>query len=1609
MAAIRTTQRPVSHRGLIWIALACLIVILVLACAYATSKRGIESLASMATGTQVSIGRESIHLTHASLDDVTVKSKTGEPVLHVAHVDAQYSLRDLLPGGKRLFGLRAFNISQPQLTLIRHKDGTWNYSLPPSNKNAGPGAPMDFDGRLSDGNVTVIDQSQGVPAARELHVNGFNADLHMHPARSQYRIAANYIESGKTYAINGVGDINPAAGYSTQRIHIPPMPIARLVDFGLNNPSMHLATGEITGSDVRVIGLPDGTGGLQTHVTATTELRDVRVAVGGLSKPIRNIHGRLDVFDNGATSDGIDGTLAGVPLDVRGGLYDLTKPHFRFAVQMHGDVAKLRTAVTQAARLPARGNIDLAILLEGSASNPLAMIAVDGKRIDYANQRIDGAHGLIAFNQAEVDLLDVHAHWHGAEAGAQGRVALTKRPNGVEVIAGAQAPSSSLPYIPMVLPGMPLNGMMLATANDPKQIQTMGVIHGVSRAQRLAGAFSVSSAGVGTVGPLIVDGSNGTLYGQLAIDHPHGHHAGFLDARNFRIAARGVPNAVTLNGDVLGTASNTRVTALTAKANVHGSLDALDAFIPGGGVHGTLDAPVLAVSDGHSVIAQVDGAQFHHASVRGVTLQGVNATVASDMNGRVRVLAANARVDNRDIIANGTLGMHGSNMAISAGRVPVMHGAVSAAAIVGGTAKAPVVTGTVVANGVKYASYGIGGLASLNYKGSTLRIRDTAVDAGPALLALDGSVVRPGTSSQSYDIAARTSAAHVQQQLVDVYVDANVHARGTGMAPQISGLVDVPTGSVNGQAFRDLHATLNGTPNALTLSNGGVIVNTTNVAFNGVADAARRGGTISVRAPHADLSDFNDFFDTGETLGGTGSVAMTASYAPGAPIVTSGNVDLSNVRYRRFDIGSAVANWHSSQGLVQFVASAGGANGTIRANGHANPSTYAVVANANVSRLDLQTWLPMLGMTLPVMGRVDANASVAGRFPDMNARLNARVLQGMAFGVPLQQATLAAHMAGGRGTIDRATLRIPNAVADASGTFGLHPRDQLALVAHANTPNIGAVAREAGMKMPNLAGRVQMTANVRGTRLNPQLASTMTVDDLVYQKFNIPHASAQLAATMRRVTLQRGEVDLAPGRLLFAGSAPFPLRNAPFNASVVADDIELGQFLALLPSGTKLTGRIDGRVTANGRTDNPQFGGLMTLANASYSSPLEKVPVTGIGSQLAFHGTRIDLQNTQANVGGGTITAAGTASVPTIRDIGAVAFNLRANVNHVRVDSPTYYKGLIDGSVTASRVPRGLIDVGGDVAMSSARIPLTALFNPSSSKTPSGPPLPIGFNHLQITLGRDVRVQSSNVDVGGEGGIVLAGTLAAPRIHGSVVSTGGTVSFYRDFTVERATVAFDGSGVIPDINAVATTYINNPDTYIRIHVTGPATDMNLALASDPPYDRSQILGLLAGVQQFGAVQGVATTSGGPQQNAFTSLAAGQMNTVFTRNLLEPLSSALGGAFGFNNVQLTNSMTGGFGASVEKGLGKNLNVQLAQNFGVPRRESLIVETTNHKAISLRGTFYSQDQPTVFGTNPAPQSTVGANAFGGNVLSIQPMSGSNGFDLNLARKFPCAGCP
>ena len=312
-------------------------------------------------------------------------------------------------------------------------------------------------------------------------------------------------------------------------------------------------------------------------------------------------------------------------------------------------------------------------------------------------------------------------------------------------------------------------------------------------------------------------------------------------------------------------------------------------------------------------------------------------------------------------------------------------------------------------------------------------------------------------------------------------------------------------------------------------------------------------------------------------------------------------------------------------------------------------------------------------------------------------------------------------------------------------------------------------------------------------------------------------------------------------------------------------------------------------------------------------------------------------------------------------------------------------------------------DACGRSAFSSARIPLGALFNPSAAKTSTKPP-DLAFHQLRLTVGPDVRIQSANIDVGGSGSLVMNGTLASPRLDGTFKSNGGSLSFYRDFTIRRATVAFSpGDGLVPRVDAVADTHIPDPSTNVTLRVTGPANDLNLRLASTPAYDRTQILGMLTGVTSLGAVAGVQTgQNSGAEPSPLLSFSEGYVNQMFTRTLFEPLQNSLGDAFGLKNLQLGYAIGGGFSATASKGLGKDLTALFGETYGYPSRESFALDARLNDDSSLRAVFFQTYGTNGLGSNIEPYllSQPGTNI---TLQATEPVAGDYGFGLHYVRRF------
>ncbi|HEX3370833.1 MAG TPA: translocation/assembly module TamB domain-containing protein, partial [Candidatus Cybelea sp.] len=578
--------------------------------------------------------------------------------------------------------------------------------------------------------------------------------------------------------------------------------------------------------------------------------------------------------------------------------------------------------------------------------------------------------------------------------------------------------------------------------------------------------------------------------------------------------------------------------------------------------------------------------------------------------------------------------------------------------------------------------------------------------------------------------------------------------------------------------------------------------------------------------------------------------------------------------------------------------------------------------------------------------------------------------------------------------------------------FGLRESDRLALVANITSPNVGAFLDAASGKASGLTGTLASTLHVEGTRAQPHVRDELELQSLQRGNLTIPRVYGVIDADRRSVALRNGEVDLARGRAFLAAEAPILLRRSGIavgaggiSATLTADDIELSNFAQLLPKDTQLAGRIDGNVVASGSIDAPQLQGSLALRDGAFSGPMEKSPVTGLAGQLSFAGTHATLES-HATVGGGAITAQGTASVANLRNPAAAAFNLQARADNARLDLPNYFTGNVNGSVSLAHMIADAPQLSGDVALSRARIPIDAFLSAKGGDN-SKPALPdVEFSNLRVSVGSDVRVQSKNVDIGATGDLAINGTLAAPSLDGTFSSTGGSLSFYRSFNLQSGKVTFSpSSGFIPDVDAVATTYVSNPPTAISLKVRGPATNMNLTLDSDPSYSREQILGLLVGAQQFGAVRGVNSTGGTgfSATGVATQVALGQLNTLFTRNLLQPLSSSVAGTLGFTEVQITSDIQTGIGVNAVKRLGKNVNAVYSQTFGYPRTQAVTLEAHPSVGTGYRLSWYTTVGPTLFvlqSSQPAATDVLNLN----RMTQLPPPTGTNGINLQYLRKFP-----
>ncbi|HKU68638.1 MAG TPA: translocation/assembly module TamB domain-containing protein [Candidatus Baltobacteraceae bacterium] len=1715
----------------------------------------LSSIVPLATGYEVQTQDLRLESHHGALVGVHV-SRNGQTVLDARRIDVYYDLRDLLPGSKHRFGLRAITVDRPQITIVHNGNGTYNIAIPGAvsggTRRAGVNnVPLNFTVRVRNASASLIDAYRFYKASSRQRVDDIDIDMSIDSAvKTRYK-ATGFLEDTAPQRFRIAGTIDYVNGYALHHVQVKAIPIATIGNYFINSSAAHILGGTVRDFDLHAWAYGIGPNSPAAyHLSGSGYLAEGLMNVKSLDSPIAHINGRINVFDSGFTAPRATAMVGHIPIVFSGGIFDFANPQFRLGVDGRGDLRNLGEVAHFASSLPITGGVRIHALVEGNIADPVLMIGYGGKQFNYGQVPIQDPHGVVALYKSQLIVLPFHATYDGMKMHLQGVLALGDKVESTLALH-AFGPSSRLPYLGAMVADQPIATEALLHGTD-MLFDARGYLVSLTQPQNVNGFYDINRRGVGTFGPISVrTPAGGSLVAGFSLDRPSGNSAFWASVHHLRlrepqpitmpgvsipelppidahileanVAGAGSAHNVVIGGrvymapatiagvpfDVIaarfaGPFAASRISSvhadgpwgsfdgngtfapnlIVARGGYSGTFAGLRMFLGGFPVTGAISGPMaIAIANG-KIFVQAQNAQLRGASMQGIPISSVTGTMAFD-NGILRVYSAQAHAAGGTVVAAGSFATQPSSVrtrltlattqldaaqALRGFGVPMQGGTLRAVGAIGPGQNVPSVDAGVVLREGRAAGYGpFGASAEVAIASDTMHLHDTIASLGTTFAHVNGSVGNLAGGVPSYDVAANVPVgriapmaqlAGVQSYNTDGSFQGDVQIGGFGKSPTVHGTVAVPVGEINGLGFSNAHAAIGASRTGISIRNGSVEVGSTKAGFS--AAVSRSAIAFSMQSRRANLSDFNDYFDTGDTLAGHGRVGLSFEHFNNLTY-TGGDVDINGFRYRRFPIGDTIAHWTSLRNVAQGRVNIGGEHGRLRASGTIGFAASAQLAqlvtrsrydiSGTLSDFDLTTWLPALGFSqVPVTGRVDGSAHVRGSFPHLGVTGSASMRDGTVGPLTIERAEIAARTAASdRIDVTRMVVDLPALEATGSGSFGLAASSPVDFQVHAITDDLPRLVASVSKKRLDVRGHIESTLSIGGTFKAPRVMAGVDAKNLDVYGVSIPSFIGQVQLHRKNVVVRNAEMTLPRGDVAIAGSLPLQLQpfafgppGAPISMDAIATNVDLSGFASLMGNDTKLGGVLNGHIGISGTAGNPRIFGQLAATGGSYVSALEVAPITNTVAQLTFQGTHATLDRAHAQLGSGTLDASGSLNFGGGLSGGPLGYALTMRTRGAQIAMPQFGSGTFDSTLSLARTPGKLALLKGSAALTNTVISFNSLLALSGGTpgTPSaGPPFNLGFD-LGITAGKNVHVRSGGVglfglDISGQGTAHLAGTLEKPAMSGQFNSAGGTLTLIdRAFRVEEGRVTFDpANGALPDIYAIATTTVFNPDpnpqrnptgsTQITARVTGIVPNVNIDLTSSPGgYTKEQLLALLlplnalAGPIQFtdtGVVLPAGQIAGAPAPgtgallpNIFVrrengTVTIGQeafniLNAQFTNGLLAPLETALGSTLGLSDVNLTVDYGGNVGVTLRRPLASDFYAIYGTTFGVPIRQTYGFAYQPNAFTSAQFTLFFQQGPTPLFLNPGQVISTNSRATAG-----QAVQGTSGFTFLFQRLF------
>jgi len=406
---------------------------------------------------------------------------------------------------------------------------------------------------------------------------------------------------------------------------------------------------------------------------------------------------------------------------------------------------------------------------------------------------------------------------------------------------------------------------------------------------------------------------------------------------------------------------------------------------------------------------------------------------------------------------------------------------------------------------------------------------------------------------------------------------------------------------------------------------------------------------------------------------------------------------------------------------------------------------------------------------------------------------------------------------------------------------------------------------------PRLTGKLDASVELSGPLTEPTGRVIVASEDLGVTGTDLPPldltASGELgdgAMSLRASLSGVGEEPIdaearLPMRLSLDPLAVAARPDAPIEGTLTWSG-EVAPIIPFVPvAGHALAGAAAVEARVGGTLSDPTVAGHATLSDATYENLSTGTLLRQLNLRVEGTGDAVRVTELRAKAGKGTVSGSGRVALGDDA-APAVSVSLEADgATLVRRDELTA-RADADLTIEGSFADLG---VAGDVTVTRANILIPKQLPPSvralevtreigdgtggdsapANGADAAPPMRVGLD-VTITVPNRLFVRGNGLETEWQGELTVTGTADDPVVAGEIRTVRGQLSVLnRAFVVEEGVLTFAGGRTIDprvQVRAVA----EGPDLTGIVRVSGPASQPEIALESEPPLPSDAILSRL---------------------------------------------------------------------------------------------------------------------------------------------------------------------